>query len=510
MVLLRFAPSPTGALHLGGLRTALYNHLYAKKYRGKWILRIEDTDSTRYVPGAVEGIRAALEWTGLEYDYGPGRDGPHSPYYQSERLDLYRTYARRLLESGHAYRCFCSPDKLASTRERLARTGSNATYDKACLHLTEEEVVRRVRAGESSIVRFNDDRLPQRDAATDLVFGVLRDAHASLPTDPVLLKSDLFPTYHLASIVDDHEMGITHVLRGEEWLPSLPLHLDLYASLSLKPPQFAHLPILLNPDGTKMSKRKGNVSVLDFMRRGWEPEALLNWLALAGWGTQHDPNKKQILFGDSQAPDSTAVMTLPELVDQFDLSALTHRRNILDPAKLGYLNRHHLMRSWKNNEATARHAHRIRELVKSDFPTSQYATPDYIAKVIRVLQGRITNVFDVPSLAPFFFVDPNYASPEAKSMLRPVSSDEYLFALETAIHFAEHILAEDDISHVAAVIHDACKATGFKQKTFMVSLRHALSAMKTGPSIPEIISVLGRERTIARLRNAISTVTGKI
>lgn len=510
MVLLRFAPSPTGALHLGGLRTALYNHLYAKKHGGKWILRIEDTDPTRYVTGAVDGIRAALEWSGLEYDYGPGRDGPHGPYYQSERLDLYRTYAHKLLESGHAYRCFCSPDKLASTRERLARTGSNATYDKECLHLTEEEVARRIRAGESSIVRFNDDRLPEREVATDLVFGALRDAHASLPTDPVLLKSDLFPTYHLASIVDDHEMGITHVLRGEEWLPSLPLHLDLYASLSLKPPQFAHLPILLNPDGTKMSKRKGNVSVLDFTRRGWESEALLNWLALAGWGAQHDPNKKPAPFGDSQAPDSTAVMTLPELVHHFDLSALTHRRNILDPAKLEYLNKHHLMRSWKDDEATAHHARRIRELVKSEFPSSQYATPDYIAKVVRVLQGRIINVFDVPSLTPFFFVDPDYASSDAMSMIRSVPSDDYLLALETTIRFVDQDFTSDDISLVATVIHDVCKVTGLKQKSFMTALRHALSAMKTGPSIPEIISVLGPERTITRLKNAISTVTSEI
>ncbi|KAG6332077.1 hypothetical protein ID866_7015 [Astraeus odoratus] len=484
MVLLRFAPSPTGALHLGGLRTALYNHLYAKKLGGQWILRIEDTDSTRYVPGAVDGIRSALEWAGLHYDF----------------------------------------DKLVSTRERLARTGSNATYDKACLHLTEEEVSRRVRAGEKSIVRFNDDKLPEREVATDLVFGSLRDAHASLPTDPVLLKSDLFPTYHLACVVDDHEMGITHVLRGEEWLPSLPLHLDLYASLSLKPPQFAHLPILLNPDGSKMSKRKGNVSVLEFSRRGWEPEALLNWLALAGWGTQHDSNKKQSTSpNDLQAPESTAVMSLPELVEQFDLRSLTHRRNILDPAKLEYLNKHHLMRHWQNEEATAHHARRIRELVKSAFPSSQYATPDYIAKVIGVLQGRIVNVFDVPSLAPFFFIEPDYTTSDARSMRRSVSIDDYRLALETANDFFGQSL-DGDTSNVSAVVHDVCNVTGLKQKTFMTALRHALSATKVGypsmmscktiltlkkagPSIPEIIMVLGPERTVSRLRTALSATT---
>ncbi|PIL30834.1 hypothetical protein GSI_07002 [Ganoderma sinense ZZ0214-1] len=231
--LLRFAPSPTGALHLGGLRTALYNYLYAKKTGGEWILRIEDTDrvrshftlpsaalthlQSRAVPGAVDGIRGALSWAGLEFDYGPTKNGPHGPYYQSQRLDLYHSYASKLLDSGHAYRCFCSPDKLATTREKLARTGSNSTYDKTCLHLTEEEAARRVRAGEKFVVRLNDGKLPVRPPAYDIVFKNLKDAHASLPTDPVLLKSDLFPTYHLASVVDDYEMGITHVVRGEVW-----------------------------------------------------------------------------------------------------------------------------------------------------------------------------------------------------------------------------------------------------------------------------------------------------
>ncbi|KAG5219452.1 Glutamate--tRNA ligase mitochondrial [Salix suchowensis] len=207
MALLRFAPSPTGALHLGGLRTALYNYLYAKKHGGKWIMRIEDTDAsllqTRYVPGSVDNIRKALEWAGLEYDY----------------------------------------DRLTTTREKLARSGSNETYDKHCLYLSDEEVARKVRAGEKSVVRLNDDKLPTRPPSVDIVFGKLRDSHLSLPTDPILLKSDLFPTYHLASVVDDHEMGITHVLRGE----------------------FAHIPILVNADGSKMSKRNGDVQVADYI-----------------------------------------------------------------------------------------------------------------------------------------------------------------------------------------------------------------------------------------------------
>ncbi|KAI9509861.1 hypothetical protein F5148DRAFT_1184185 [Russula earlei] len=381
--LLRFAPSPTGPLHLGGLRTALFNHAFARKTGGRWILRIEDTDATRTVPHSVEGIQHGLSWAGLEYDFGPGRNGPHGPYFQSERLDLYHRYARKLLDSGHAYRCFCTPDRLAQTRERLARAGLNSTYDKQCLSLSSEEVARRVRAGEKNVVRLNDSILPARAAQeADLIFGTLRDAHASLPTDPVLLKSDLFPTYHLASVVDDHEMGITHVLRGEEWLASLPLHLDLYAALSLSPPTYAHLPLLLNPDGSKMSKRKGNVQVLDYMRRGWEPDAVLNWLALAGWGNHIEPSDRGGQASKTiKAPDSTTVMNISEIIDNFELGVVTHRRTTLDPAKLEFLNKHHLARAWSTRPGLRALALRAQGYVKDAFPETYVSAPPSLLRL---------------------------------------------------------------------------------------------------------------------------------
>ncbi|CAE7108352.1 unnamed protein product [Rhizoctonia solani] len=213
---LRFAPSPTGSLHLGGLRTALFNHVVAKKLGGTWALRIEDTDRSRLVPGSVEEIRKGLEWAGIMYDHGPGSGGPHAPYTQSERLDLYHKYTKKLLDSGHAYKCFCGPNRLSNTKEKLQKLGSNSTYDRACLNLSEEEIARRVRAGEKHVVRLNDTTVQDVKIGPDLVFGTsVQHTHAGLPTDPILLKSDLFPTYHLASVVDDHEMEITHVLRGE-------------------------------------------------------------------------------------------------------------------------------------------------------------------------------------------------------------------------------------------------------------------------------------------------------
>ncbi|KAF8629012.1 hypothetical protein AX17_005868 [Amanita inopinata Kibby_2008] len=447
MALLRFAPSPTGPLHLGGLRMALYNHLFAKKHGGKWIMRVEDTDATRFVPGAVDGIRAALEWARLEYDYGPGKEGPHAPYYQSERLDLYHTYAKKLLQSGHAYRCFCSPDTLTETREKLARSGSNLTYDKRCLHLTDEEVARRAKAGHKSTIRLNDSILPERPKTRDLVFGEVRDAHASLATDPILLKSDLFPTYHLASVVDDYEMGITHVLRGEEWLPSLPLHLDLYACLNLPSPQFAHLPLLCNPDGSKMSKRNGDVQVIDFIRRGWEPEAVLNWLALAGWGARHEPISPSDSPSTSttpppnhghshahththtqrliqEAPDSTSIMSLSDMISQFDLTAMTHRSSSLDAGKLEYINKHHLVRIWSTPEGLHGLAGRVHEMIKNAFPHSRYTSVENIKQAVTLLEGRLTNIQDIPMHAPYLFNDPNLSTDEAKSMMKHVTPQQ--------------------------------------------------------------------------------------
>ncbi|KAI0762511.1 glutamyl-tRNA synthetase [Fomes fomentarius] len=498
--LLRFAPSPTGALHLGGLRTALYNYLYAKKTGGKWILRIEDTDRSRAVPGAVDGIRSALEWSGLEYDYGPGKHGPHAPYFQSERLDLYHTYAKKLIDSGHAYRCFCSPDKLAATREKLARTGSNATYDKTCLHLTEEEATRKVRAGEKFIVRLNDGRLPVRPPGYDLVFKSLKDAHASLPTDPVLLKSDSFPTYHLASVVDDYEMGITHVVRGEEWLPSLPLHLDLYAALSLPPPQFAHLPILLNPDGTKMSKRKGDVQVLDYAKRGWDPKAILNWLALAGWGVQHDAASSSA----SQAPDSTTIMSVEEMIQNFDFSVLTHRRTVLDPSKLDYINKHHLMQLMSKPEGLRKLAECALSYVREAYPDSPHVSLAYIGQVILALQGRTTKLGDLPALAPFFFVEPDYSSREAQEMRKRLSIENYVKVVRSLVSRLEGPLANWDIATLSEVLHDENAKTSLKQKEYMTILRHALTGMKTGPTVADVLFVLGIQRSIARLQSLVA------
>ncbi|KAJ7650416.1 hypothetical protein FB45DRAFT_887895 [Roridomyces roridus] len=512
MPILRFAPSPTGALHLGGLRMALYNHLYAKKHGGKWILRIEDTDATRFVPGAVDGIRRALEWAGLEYDYGPGKGGPHAPYFQSERLDLYQSYSTKLLLSGQAYRCFCSVDTLTALREKFARTGSGQSYDRRCLHLPEEEVARRVRAGETYVVRLDTSALRPRRTINDLVFGQLRDAHGSLATDPVLLKSDGYPTYHLANVVDDHAMGVTHVLRGVEWITSLPLHLDIYGALGLEPPEFAHIPILVNPDGSKMSKRNGDVKVEDYIRRGWERDAILNWLALPGWGTQHEASEEQAdpsVEFRKEAPESTKVMDLKELISEFDISALTHRSASLDPAKLTYLNRQHLLRAAATDEGLGDVARRVRLWIKENPALSEmnpeYTTPEYIQSVIRVLNSRLTNIQDIVTLAPYLFVEPDYGSAEAKRMIRRLSKEQYNEILSNVYSvLADLDAASWDAPKLLEAMNKEKEAKGTPTNMFLPAVRHAMTAMKDGPPVAELMVVLGSSRTLARIKAAMS------
>lgn len=496
---LRFAPSPTGSLHLGGLRTALYNYLFAKKHGGKWILRIEDTDSARLVPGAVDNIRKSLEWAGLGYDYGPGVGGPHASYFQSERLELYHYYANKLVEGGHAYHCFCSPSELGSIKERLAKRGSNATYDKSCLHLSEEEVARKKRAGEKFVIRLNDGSPPKRKTPDDIIFGSLKDAHNSLPTDPILYKSDGFPTYHLASIVDDHDMGITHVIRGEEWLPSLPLHLDLYSCLGFEPPQFGHLPLLLNPDGSKMSKRKGDVSVSDYSDKGWMAPAVLNWLALAGWGTSR--SNKDNSSDNAAAPSSTEVFTLSELIDKFDLSVLTPRRSILDPKKLQVLNARHLHRAIESETSLQALVAEARTLLEAEYTEEKQKkilSRLDLNHLLKSIKDRIKNIKELPSLIQFLFVEPSPALPDEPE---PSMRDLHRYS-QVMLKYADAIVE----TRVEQRPWDETVIQSIEnlrtEKDELVYLRRALTGQKTGLPLLITMQLLGRDETFKRLSDA--------
>ena len=283
-VRVRFAPSPTGALHPGSARTVLFNYLFARKHGGSFILRIEDTDQSRFDPASLDSILAGIRWLGLNWDEGPEVGGDFGPYFQSERLDLYHRMVQRLIDAGHAYPCFCTPVRLEQLREEQRKAGLPTRYDRHCLALSKAEVKARIEAGETPVIRM---KVPDGQTVVhDLVRGDTTFDN-STQDDQVLLKSDGFPTYHLASVVDDHEMQISHVIRGDEWLASTPKHVILYEMFGWAPPAFVHLPVVLGPDKTKLSKRHGAASVLEYRDMGYLPEAMVNFLAFLGWSPGH-------------------------------------------------------------------------------------------------------------------------------------------------------------------------------------------------------------------------------
>ncbi|GAA5936718.1 hypothetical protein JCM1841_001979, partial [Sporobolomyces salmonicolor] len=418
---LRFAPSPTGFLHLGGLRTALYNHLLARKLGGKWVLRIEDTDQARYVEGAVESLLRTLKWARLDYDEGPDRDGGAGPYFQSQRRAIYDRYLSSLIAEGKAYHCFCTPERLAETRKRLQKQGSNEGYDRRCLGLSKDEVAKRLASGERNISSSAGLTQP------DLIYDPIQ--YDSLPLeDFVLRKSDGLPTYHFANVVDDHEMGITHVLRGEEWLPSTPKHLQLYDALNLERPQFAHLPLLINPDGSKLSKRAGDVKVEDYIAKGYEPEALLNFVALMGWSPQSTASP-----APSSAPSASEDILPPAaLIAAFSLEAVNKNRATMQTAKLDFLNRAHLKAKLVDEEGGGRSdlGRRARAMVEAKYRGEW--DEGHVVRVVEALKDRIHTLHDVFSLGGYFFSPPQYDEPVAKKLFESVPAEVYRTTLNAA------------------------------------------------------------------------------
>ncbi|BGP57250.1 Glutamate--tRNA ligase mitochondrial [Rhodotorula sphaerocarpa] len=525
---LRFAPSPTGYLHLGGLRTALYNHLLARKLGGKWVLRIEDTDRTRYVEGAVEALLRTLRWAKLDYDEGPEKGGPNEPYFQSERKEVYDRYLEPLIQSGRAYHCFCTPERLAETRKRLQREGSHEGYDRRCLGLPQEEVQERLQRGERNIVRFKSSSgaLTQGDMIYDSIH------YDSLALeDFVLRKSDGLPTYHFANVVDDYEMGITHVLRGEEWLPSTPKHLQLYNALGLPRPKFAHLPLLVNPDGSKLSKRAGDVRVDDYITRGYEPEALLNFVALMGWSPQSSgSDTPSPAAADSAPPSDVAneeVLPLPALIEAFSLEGVNKNRATMQSAKLDFLNRAHLRIKLADTSAEGGRrdvAKRARAVVMDKWPELAERRPrtveeTYIARVADALKDRMHTILDIPSLGPYFFHPPDLDSAISLRLYGSVPSATYRESLSAALEslsalpdsaFSEPSEPSETPSTDAGVraALDAlvlARPGGKKAaKEVMTPLRHALTGQKVGASVPDVVCVLGKEEALQRLRDALA------
>ncbi|MGB9591246.1 MAG: glutamate--tRNA ligase, partial [Candidatus Kryptoniota bacterium] len=378
----RFAPSPTGYLHVGGLRTALYNFLFARKSNGRFILRIEDTDRSRYVEDAIENLIESLKWAGLNYDEGPDVGGEYGPYVQSKRLDIYKRHTDVLVEKGLAYRCFCTPERLERMRKDLERQKLPVKYDRTCLRLRDEEIKANIASGKSFVIRL---KVPDHTKIKfiDLIRGEVEFSSEQID-DQVLLKTDGYPTYHLANVVDDHMMAISHVIRGEEWLSSTPKHVLLYDYFGWERPAFAHLPLLLNPDKSKLSKRQGDVAVEEYRAKGYLKEALINFVALLGW----NPG------------DDREIFTLDELVKEFSLERVNKSGAVFNIEKLDWLNFQHLRR-----KSEAEILSMFKEYLSRLSQNIPSFSDEYLLKVIAVMRDRASFIREYFEKCTYFFLE---------------------------------------------------------------------------------------------------------
>jgi len=481
----RYAPSPTGFLHVGGLRTALYNCLFARQKGGRLILRIEDTDQTRRVEGAVENLLSVFDWLGLTFDEGPHAGGEFGPYVQSERLDLYRRHVEILARTGHVYPCFCTTQTLEEIRANQAAQNRIPMYDRRCRRLDKGEAEKRIVAGEPHVWRM---AVPERRdvLVRDLIRGEVRFESAALD-DQVLLKSDGFPTYHLANVVDDHLMQISHVIRGEEWLPSTPKHVLLYEFFGWEAPQFAHLPLLLNPDRSKMSKRSGDVAVEDYRKKGILPEVLINFVALLGW----------------HPSDDREIFSLSELVREFSLERVGKAGAVFDQTKLLWMNAEYIKA--QSDEALFENVRRaLTDLIAlNGEPRVKYA--------LVVLRGGVTSYDDAVKRVREVFAPLPPADPEMAALLDDETARAVVQELETRLAKlpAPLWLRFDELETAfKQCAQEAGQTRGLKGKNLWRAVRAALTGQPHGPELARLVGIWGRERALAELKRSLATVIG--
>ncbi len=496
-VRVRFAPSPTGPLHLGGVRTALYNYLFAKKLGGDFILRIEDTDQNRFVPGAEEYIRESLKWAGIMYSEGPDIGGPYAPYRQSERKEMYAQYAQQLLDSGHAYYAFDTTEDLEAMRERMSKSGTQAfkydaitrDYMKNSLTLPQDEVKQRLDAGEAHVIRF---RMPRNEdvRVQDIIRGWVTVNSKELD-DKVLFKSDGMPTYHLANVVDDYLMQITHVIRGEEWLPSAPLHVLLYRALGWESvmPQFAHLPLILKPDGNgKLSKRDGDrlgfpVFTLDwydpfsgekssgYREAGYLPEAYVNILSMLGW---HSGGDKEFY-------------TMDELVEEFSLERVHKAGAKFDPEKAKWFNHQHIRTAPPEVLANV-----LSQQLSQHGIT---ASPEYAAQVAELVREKATFLTDFYSLSVYFFSRPQSFDEKVIEKKWDATAPQFFSALKDAYASLEDFSA----ASVQTTFEETAQNLSLKPGNYFQLFRVIISGESGGPVLWDIVSLLGKTEISERI-----------
>lgn len=469
----RIAPSPTGDPHVGTAYIALFNLCFARQHQGQFILRIEDTDQVRSTRESEAQILQALKWVGLQWDEGPDVGGPHAPYRQSERSEIYKQHAHELVARGHAFHCFCSAERLEKLRAEQMAAKLTPGYDGHCLHLEQAEVQRRLGAGEASVIRM---KVPREGVC--LVPDMLR-GDIEIPWEQVdmqvLMKADGLPTYHLANVVDDHLMEITHVIRGEEWISSAPKHVLLYRYFGWQQPLFCHMPLLRNPDKSKLSKRKNPTSITYYERMGFLPEALLNYLGRMGWSM----------------PDEREKFTLREMVEHFDILRVSLGGPTFDVEKLSWLNS-----LW------------LRELSLPELMAAfqRWVPQDYLEKVAAQIQPRIQTLSDAVQWAAYFFSGSVNVGPESFQH-KKLSADEIRRILQIGLWELE-ALRHWNHEQISALLSRISETLGYKLRDFMFPFFVAISGAPSSTPVMEAMNILGPDITRMRLRHAIAALGG--
>lgn len=489
----RFAPSPTGFVHIGSLRTALYNFLFARHNDGKYILRIEDTDRTRFVEGAIENLIESMEWAGIKHDEGvfveDGKvvqKGEFGPYVQSERLDIYKKYIDELIEKGHAYYCFCSKDRLDKVREQQKAEGKIPKYDGYCRSIDISEAKERIANGEEYVVRL---KLP---ANKDIQFDDLVRGKVTINTndmdDQVLMKSDGFPTYHFAVVIDDYLMKISHVVRGEEWLPSTPKHVFMFEAFGWNAPTYVHLPTVLNKDKKKLSKRQGDVSVSDFKDKGYLPEALDNYLALVGWS----PESNEEIF------------SMEELIKEFSFDRVSKTGGVFDKDKLNWINGQYIREADLD---------RITELSIPYLVQAGYINDkdieekyDWIKTMVSTVKENLSYIAEITEKVDLYF---NHEITLDDEEVIETLKGEQVPSLLSAFREELEEIDEIDEEFAKGVIKKIQKKTKVKGKNLFMPIRAMLTGQLHGPEMVSIILVLGKQNILKRIQYVENNILNK-
>ncbi|WP_020614246.1 glutamate--tRNA ligase [Sediminispirochaeta bajacaliforniensis] len=482
-VRVRYAPSPTGLQHIGGIRTALFNYFFARSSGGSFILRIEDTDRERYHDEALEDLFETLRWLGIEWDEGPKKGGDYGPYIQSERHELYQEYTKKLIESGHAYYCFCSSERLETLRqEQQKNKASRVGYDGHCRSIPFEEAKQRIAAGEHPVVRF---KVPAEGKTSfdDVLLGTVTRKNRDIPPDPVILKSDGFPTYHLANVVDDHLMKITHILRAQEWIPSGALHVLLYRAFGWEPPVYCHLPMVMGKDGQKLSKRHGATAVREFRKAGYLPEALINYVSLIGWS--YDGERE--------------FFTKEELEKLFSLEKINKAPGVFDYRKLEWFNGQYIRRMNDTKLVERMLPFLEKAGLVSDPPEASQV--ELVKQMVPLVKERMKFIPDAGEICRFAFEEPSGYTAE-ELIAKKMDAASTIIAMEAGRTIIEAMKRADDDA-VEEMFREKSEELGFKLGQMLSPLRVAITGSTVSPPLFGSIRLIGIDKALDRIDRGI-------